>query len=295
LRQGKDEKQIRQAGWEMTDAYDPDANSKGCFDLCISSLRERLEKSRVVIGDCTLYNEDCRFILPSLHGIDHVITDPPYEKECHAAVRRTAASIRTGIPAELDFSAMSEDMREALTALCARFCKGWFIAFCQVEAVSSWRDAIEAANLKYKRAMAWVKPDSSPQFNGQMPAQGFECMVSAWCGTGHSRWNGGGRRGVFTALTNPPDRHGAHPTEKPISLMRDMVQLFTNHSDTVLDPFMGSGTTGVACVKLGRKFVGIEIDPKYFDIACRRIADAYKQPDFFVSAPQKKPEQMTLV
>ena len=56
---------------------------------------------------------------------------------------------------------------------------------------------------------------------------------------------------------------------------------------TILDPFMGSGTTGVACVKLGRKFIGIEIEPKYFDIACKRIEEAYKQPDFFVEPPKK--------
>ena len=65
------------------------------------------------------------------------------------------------------------------------------------------------------------------------------------------------------------------------------------YSKLVLDPFMGSGTTGVACVKLGRKFIGIELEPKYFDIACRRIEDAYKQPDMFIERP-KKAEQMTL-
>lgn len=60
---------------------------------------------------------------------------------------------------------------------------------------------------------------------------------------------------------------------------------------TVLDPFMGSGTTGVACAKMGRKFIGIEIEPKYFDIACKRIEEAYKQPDMFVELP-KKAEQI---
>ena len=63
---------------------------------------------------------------------------------------------------------------------------------------------------------------------------------------------------------------------------------------TILDPFMGSGTTGVACVKLGRKFIGIEIEPKYFDIACRRIEAAYAQPDFFVQSPAPKAEQLGL-
>jgi len=65
-----------------------------------------------------------------------------------------------------------------------------------------------------------------------------------------------------------------------------MVERSSQQSDTVLDPFMGSGTTGVAAVRLGRKFTGIEIEPKYFDIACRRVSDALKQPDFFIEKPK---------
>jgi DNA modification methylase len=71
-----------------------------------------------------------------------------------------------------------------------------------------------------------------------------------------------------------------HPNEKPVGLM--MMLLKWCPAGTILDPFMGSGTTGVAAVKLGRKFVGIEIEPKYFDIAVRRIAEALKQPDLFI-------------
>ena len=251
--------------------------------------------SRVeTIGDCTLYLGDCREILPTLGKVDAVETDPPFEQECHAAVLRTAASIKTGVPALLDFGQITDELRAFLPTWAADNCNGWLIAFCQVEGVAAWRDAMEAAGLKYKRGMAWVKPDSSPQFNGQGPAQGFECMASAWCGSGHSRWNGGGKRGVFTALTNQPDRHGEHQTEKPIPLMRELVSLFTEHDSTILDPFMGSGTTGVACVKLGRKFIGIEIEPRYFDIACRRIEQAYAQPDLFVAPPQPKPVQASL-
>lgn len=249
----------------------------------------------VIIGDAILHNADCREILPTLGKVDTVVTDPPFEAECHAAVLRTAASIRTGIPAALDFVAITEDLRAMLPQWAAENCGGWLIAFCQVEAVSSWRDTMEAAGLKYKRGMVWVKPDCAPQFNGQMPAQGFECMASAWCGDGHSKWNGGGRRGVFTAMTNNIDRQGEHQTEKPVQLMRELVSLFSNHGETILDPFMGSGTTGVACAKLGRKFIGIEIDQRYFDIACKRIEAAYDQPDLFVPAPKSKPEQFDLL
>ena len=81
----------------------------------------------------------------------------------------------------------------------------------------------------------------------------------------------------------------SHPTEKPVGLMCWCVERVTP-ADIILDPFMGSGTTGVACANLGRKFIGIEIDPGYFDIACRRIEEAYRQPRLFAE-PEPKPTQ----
>ncbi len=74
--------------------------------------------------------------------------------------------------------------------------------------------------------------------------------------------------------------------------MMRLVERASLTGDKILDPFMGSGTTGVAAVKLGRKFIGIEIEPKYFDIACRRISDASKQPDMFIERPNPKQEAM---
>jgi hypothetical protein len=84
-----------------------------------------------------------------------------------------------------------------------------------------------------------------------------------------------------------------HPTQKPIALMKWCIG-FLPENDTILDPFMGSGTTGVACAKLGRKFIGIEIDPGYFDIACRRIEKAYSQPDMFIERPSPAKQEALL-
>ena len=81
-----------------------------------------------------------------------------------------------------------------------------------------------------------------------------------------------------------------HPTTKPLELMIFCLE-WLGEQKTILDPFMGSGTTGVACVKLGRKFIGVELDPKYFDIACKRIRDAYAQPDFFVEKPKEQVQE----
>jgi DNA modification methylase len=88
------------------------------------------------------------------------------------------------------------------------------------------------------------------------------------------------------------DWPNAHPTQKPIGVMKWTLEQVPG-AHTILDPFMGSGTTGVACVKLGRRFIGVELEPKYFDIACKRVADAHRQPDLFVSTP--KAEQFALI
>ena len=92
-------------------------------------------------------------------------------------------------------------------------------------------------------------------------------------------WRGIVREGEENVVNG--DKH--HPTQKPLELMKFCARMT---SGTILDPFMGSGTTGVAAVRLGRAFIGIEIEPKYFDIACRRISEALKQPDMFIEKPK---------
>ena len=85
-----------------------------------------------------------------------------------------------------------------------------------------------------------------------------------------------------------------HPTQKPVAVMEQCLG-FVPDARAILDPYMGSSTTGVACAKLGRSFIGIEIEPTYFDIACRRIEEAYKQPDFFIEPPPLVPVQEALL
>lgn len=248
------------------------------------------------IGDCTLYLGDSRQILPLLPRVQHVISDPPYEASLHASKNSLRGPVRVDSGPDLkglDFDPI-DDIRHEIVGAVAAICDGWFIGFCTVEGVGKWADAINPSTLKYKRACIWVKPDSTPQLNGQGPAQGAECFVCSWGGRGHAKWNSGGKRGVYTHCVNGTSRHGAHPTEKPASLMREILLDFTNFGDMVLDPFMGSGTTGVAAVKLGRKFIGVEIDPTYFEVACLRIAAAYAEPDMF-AAPPPKAQQLDLL
>lgn len=256
-------------------------------------MSHRIER----IGDCELHLADCREVLPTLNARGHIISDPPYEASLHASKNSLRGPVRVDCGPSLkglDFAPIDE-IRGDVVRMAEDVCNGWFIAFCTVEGVSKWADEINASRIKYKRACIWVKPDSTPQLNGQGPAQGAECFVTAWNGVGHAKWNSGGKRGVYTHCVNGPHRHGGHPTEKPASLMRELLLDFTAHGDVVIDPFMGSGTTGVACTRLGRRFIGCEIDPTYFDIACERIEAASRQPDMFVSSPQPKAEQLDLL
>lgn len=243
----------------------------------------------------TLYLGDCREFLPSIGKVSHVITDPPYEQLMHdlhesVKLRRTDGGSERK---SLGFAGINE-IRDEIIAALKPINDGWLLAFCNVEGVWHWRQALIAGGMKFKTTCIWVKPDATPKLNGQGPALAYECITTTWCGKGHARWNGGGKRGVFAHMTNNQERTGLHPTEKPASLMRELVELFSNRGEVILDPFMGSGTTGVAAVNLGRKFIGIEIEEKHFDLSCKRIEAALKQPDFFIEKPKPAKQEAML-
>lgn len=246
------------------------------------------------IGNCTLYHGECLEVMASLGTVDHVISDPPYEDELHKAIGRIRRSDGREMIKELGFDGVNSTRSDIVKAVVEKS-NGWAILFTLAEGVRAWRDELQSAGAKYDTCLAWVKPDSTPRMNGQGAARGFECAVTAWCAKGYRAWNSGGKRGIYTHLTNQRDRDGRHPTEKPIPLMAEIVQDFTNAGQTVMDPFMGSGTTGVACVRTGRSFIGIEMDPKWFDVSCERIAKAYAQGDMFIErAPKEIQEKMAI-
>lgn len=238
------------------------------------------------IGNAVLYNGDCLEVMATLDAVDHVISDPPYEDELHKAIGRIRRNDGREMITDLGFDGVNSSRADIVKAVVS-LSNGWAILFTLAEGVRAWRDELQACEAKYDTCIAWVKPDSTPRMNGQGPARGFECAVTAWCAPGYRKWNAGGKRGVYTHLTNQRDRDGRHPTEKPVPLMRELLQDFTNAGQTILDPFMGSGTTGVACAKMGRKFIGVEMDDRYFDVACERITKAYAQGDMFVEPPRK--------
>ena len=105
---------------------------------------------------------------------------------------------------------------------------------------------------------------------------------------------GKGHRPDFIEWSETSEKNG-HPCPKPIAFQKVWIDRVAFDANTILDPFMGSGTTGVASIQLGRKFIGIEREPKYFDIACERIEQAYNQPRLFEETKQEKPEQKVLI
>jgi len=231
---------------------------------------------------------NCREVLTTLDDISHIFTDPPYEDELHNAMGSIRRNDGRKMVQDLGFEGINAS-REDIARLLVERSNGWLVVFTLAEGVRAWRDPIQAAGGKWDTTLAWIKPDASPRFNGQGAARGFECAITAWCGKGYRSWNSGGKRGVYTHCVNV-GRQGEHPTEKPLSLMSELLLDYTKPGELICDPYAGSGTTGVAAVKSGRRFIGIERDPKWFDLACRRIGEALKQPDMFV-APPPKPKQ----
>lgn len=263
--------------------YNAADNSAKSYALAIDTMREKLESfHRVQIGDCTLYNADCREVLPLLPKVDAVLSDPPYGDDATHAKHLSSITLRNGEPARqaLGFSGITS---EQLLAMARDWCdkaKRWVVFSCEWKHVNR----LDESGLLVRFGI-WRKPDGAPQFTGDRPGMGWEA-VAICHSPGRKRWNGGGAHAFWSV---PKAGQYGHPTEKPVSLFSSWVRDFTDEGETILDPFMGSGTTGVACVKLGRKFIGIEIEPKYFEIACKRIQAAYDQPDIFIE--QSKAEQ----
>ena len=211
---------------------------------------------------------------------DVVISDPPYEAEAHTS-QRLVARARGRLEIEpLTFPPITEEERTAASVQMARLARRWILVFCQVEAAMKWRAALEGAGAVYKRTCLWVKPDGKPKYSGDRPGIGYESIVACHV-PGRSTWNGGGSHGVFTVNKGGDPRTG-HQTQKPVALMELLVRLFSDRGELVLDPFSGSGTTGVAAIRNGRRFLGWELNPEYVQIARRRLENAKEQLEFNV-------------
>jgi site-specific DNA-methyltransferase (adenine-specific)/modification methylase len=227
------------------------------------------------IGDCVLYNADCREVLPTLGKVDAVVTDPPYGIGVDATMHKQGGTkYGKAAAAKREYAATNWDFAPITTDDCAR-----------LRAASEWQIIFGGNYFDLPPARCWLVWDKK---NG---GNAFADCELAWTNLDKPvrkidwMWNGMLRRGG--------EERGEHPTQKPVGVLTWCLEQLPAECNTILDPFMGSGTTGVACVKLGRKFIGIEIEPKYFDIACRRIEAATKEPR--LPLPEPKPVQQSLL
>ena len=202
------------------------------------------------IGDATLYLGDCAEILPTLGKVDAVITDPPYGIGQDGGAQRTRGSKRT--------NGMS---------------LGWDSERPDVAVFSLMEAAGDVRIYWGGNYFADVLPPS-------MGWLYWEKRMGGDFADGELAWTSQDRalRQFSWFRKNKGDEH---PTQKPVELMRWCIDFCKNSPRTILDPFMGSGTTGVAALQMGRSFIGIERESKYFDIACRRIEQAVSQGQLF--------------
>ena len=227
--------------------------------------------NKVQIGDATLYLGDCIEILPTLDKVDAVITDPPYgigesSKKIESRQRKIGGNSKSMADQrdygdfEWDKSPPTDELIELIRTKAnhqAFFGGNYF----SLPPTSCW--------------LVWDK------LNGDNDFADCELCWTNWHKAVRRlqwRWNGMIRQG---------NEERYHPTQKPLEVMKWVITLCPK-SETILDPFMGSGTTGVAAIQMGRKFIGIEREPKYFDIACKRIEQASKQVDMFIEKPKQE-------
>lgn len=220
----------------------------------------------VIIGSATLYLGDCQEVLPSIPLADLVLTDPPY-------------GLNTGKQ-----KCGGSKSREWGT-------QEWDREICQ--------PAVDMARLAGEVAIIW-----GGNYYTLPPSRCWlawdKCQPDEWYSTAHFElaWTSmdrNARRWRMSQVEAYGDMKKEHPSQKPLALMRWCIGILPKQPETILDPFMGSGTTGVAAVQMGRQFIGIERDPAFFEIACHRIEEAQKQCDLFIpqgKAPKVKPERL---
>jgi site-specific DNA-methyltransferase (adenine-specific) len=204
---------------------------------------------------------DARLILPVAFVPDILIVDPPYHEHVHNSAssqdQYTDGGVRHN---DFGFDARTADLQVWICRLAART-RRWSVIYTDIESVASWKEELELAGAMYIRTLPWVRW-SMPQLSGDRPPQGFECLVVAHgSDRGRKHWNGAGN---LTHLAHLALRgNGKHKTEKPLDQALDLVSWFSDPGELVVDPCAGSGTTGLACKILGRKFLGSELDAEW--------------------------------
>jgi site-specific DNA-methyltransferase (adenine-specific) len=260
----------------MTENYDPSDNARKCYDVAIAAMRDKLSSfRRERIGQCDLYLGDCREILPLLPKVDVLVSDPPYGISANTNGKRFSGGDATSVSRR----GAGKDYGTAIVGDDEDFDPRFLLDYGKEQILWGWHCFPHL--LPKGACLIWVKRLDQAYGSFLSDAE------TAWFSKGHGVY-------CFRDLSMMAEaKYREHPTQKPIPLMEWCIK--KTSGETILDPFMGSASTGVAAVRLGRRFIGIEIDPKYFDIACKRIEQAYAQPDMFVEQPIPAPKQLDLM
>lgn len=262
------------------------------------------------IGDCTLYLGDCRNVIPLLSRVDVTFTSPPYNTlgsripKAPSGMHKRSGFMATvkdeGYPDDKDENEYQKEQLELVDAIATVSSPNGSIFY---NHKCRWRDGVLIHPIVWMRPKNWNLREEiiwsrrrSMTLNARMFAPSEERIL--WFtrpGKTHV-WNQPEGASLMSVWDISPESgdNKPHPVSFPVALPTAAIRPTSNPGDLILDPFMGSGTTGVACVKLGRRFIGIEIDPGYFEIACQRIRDAYAQGDLFREPPKRKAEQLAL-
>jgi DNA modification methylase len=213
------------------------------------------------IGGCRLLQGDCLEIMPGLGSVDAVVTDPPYGIGESGQKNRT----RGKVAAPGNYKDCHWDDQPASPAHIAAIMG---VSKHQVIFGGNFFEGLGPTSCW----LVWDKQNTGDFADCELAWTNLDKAVRRiyW------RWNGMIRKGNDVR---------EHPTQKPVGVMEWCINHLPDAAQTILDPFMGSGTTLVACAKLGRKGIGIELDPDYFQISCERVQKAYDQPDLFVAPP----------
>lgn len=213
----------------------------------------------------TVINADSRDIVSALPdcSVDVIIGDPPYDEHTQSNIRSVYSSGKERVKrTALSFEHLDD---YAFVPELVRVSKRWVLCFCALEQLADYK---RAAGESWIRSGIFHKKQAAPQISGDRPANSCE-GIAIMHRAGKKHWNGGGKHAFWSASTVRDDR--LHPTEKNLALMMELVELFTDPNDVVLDPYCGSGTTLVAALRLGRRAIGIELNERYSEIARERI------------------------
>jgi site-specific DNA-methyltransferase (adenine-specific) len=241
------------------------------------------------IGNATLYLGDCLEIIPTLGKVDAVITDPPYCSGGDLEAQKQGAKaqgLRGATVAADDFEWFVSDnmstqgllwMLRNLVAQCRDVLlpNRSMLFFTDWRMVSAITPAMESAGVRYRNMIIWDKGNGGLG-NGFKPR--YEVILE-FC-KGQAQYHVLNASNVISVprVSSSEKEHGA---QKPVELMEELIRVVVPQDGIVLDPFMGSGTTGVAALNLGRKFIGVEISPSNFATACERITNSLRQERLF--------------